>query len=275
MDTHPHAGEPTTAPATVCINADGSQGQDTYALMESYLGPNWFEHPDHDHSPPVRHLRQDTDDEVGPHFVIVAHKNDSDRGAESSKTRIEFKVHTGAAEALKGTPGKVLTYTWRFKMDPEMVFSPRYNVMFQLKSVGGHDGPPLIALKVVPSGGQDSLVVQYMTETAERRTLAAAPAADLRGLWLQVYVRTEIGDDAAFFMTVRKPDDTFVIAVDTRGLAMWRGGRFIRPKWGLYRGRADNLREEEIVRFANIGITPGSRPTSDCRLFPPESRGRW
>ena len=40
---------------------------------------------------------------------------------------------------------------------------------------------------------------------------------------------------------------------------LWRGGGFVRPKWGIYRSLADRPRltnAEDTVRFAGIGITP-------------------
>jgi hypothetical protein len=66
------------------------------------------------------------------------------------------------------------------------------------------------------------------------------------------------------FLTVKKPDGTAVVAIDESGLDMWRQGSYIRGKWGLYLGKHDSLRELEIVRFANFGITPGPNPTTDC-----------
>jgi hypothetical protein len=39
----------------------------------------------------------------------------------------------------------------------------------------------------------------------------------------------------------------------------------VRGKWGIYRGKSPQLRAaEETVRFANIGVTAGASPSSDC-----------
>jgi hypothetical protein len=50
------------------------------------------------------------------------------------------------------------------------------------------------------------------------------------------------------------------------GLDLWRQGEYIRPKWGIYRGKSELLKQgEETVRFASFAITKGASPASDCR----------
>ena len=66
-------------------------------------------------------------------------------------------------------------------------------------------------------------------------------------------------------LTIKKPDGTMVMQVSRSGLDTWRQGEYVRGKWGIYRGKADTLKMgEEIVPFANIGITRGTTPSSDC-----------
>ena len=250
----------------MCINADGPGGQDTYALLESVFGGNCIEHPDGDHTPPFRHIQEDTDAEVGHHFAFHVHQNDSDRGTNNGKNRLEIKVHTGAADTLKGTAGETVTYTWRFKMDAGMVYSPRFNAMFQLKSFGGNEQLPLINIKVAPSGGSDKLIVEYIGDAGGAvRALTTAPLTDARGVWLEVVCRVEYQDSGSVFVTIKRPDGSTVLSVDEKGLDMWRQGSYVRPKWGLYRGISPNTRDLEIVRFANFAITPGPTPTTDCK----------
>jgi hypothetical protein len=57
-----------------------------------------------------------------------------------------------------------------------------------------------------------------------------------------------------------------VIQIDMNGLDLWRQGEYIRPKWGIYRGKSELLKQgEETVRFASFAITKGTTPSSDCR----------
>jgi hypothetical protein len=263
------SGNPPTTGSTVCINADGPGGQETYALLESVFGNNCIENPDNDHTPVFKHVKEEMDPEVGPHFAVYVHQNDSDRGTDNGKNRVEIKVHTGADDALQGTAGETVTYAWRFKMDAEMIYSPRFNAMFQLKSFGGNDKLPLINIKVAPNGGSDKLIVEYIGDAGgEVRALGTAPLTGAKGVWLEVTCRVEYKDNGSVFVTIKRPDGSTVLSVDNKGIDMWRQGSYVRPKWGLYRGISPNTRALEIVRFASFGITPGPNPTSDCRLRP-------
>ena len=79
-------------------------------------------------------------------------------------------------------------------------------------------------------------------------------------------MRAEISQSGAFSMTVKKPDGTMVISIASQGLDLWRQGEYVRGKWGIYRGKSEQLRTvEETVRFANFAITAGAMPSSDCR----------
>jgi hypothetical protein len=87
------------------------------------------------------------------------------------------------------------------------------------------------------------------------------PLAGLKGIWLAVRETIQIADNGSIRLTIKKPDGTAVIDVTRSGLDFWRQGDYIRGKWGIYRGKSDQLKVgEEIVRFANIGITKTSSP---------------
>ena len=103
----PPAGDGPSAPGdrggralgkTVCLNADGPGGIDTVALMESILGDNCVEDPGTPDSPPFKHVQEDMDAEVGPHFVVFSHPNDSDMGRNNGRNRCEFKIHTASGQ---------------------------------------------------------------------------------------------------------------------------------------------------------------------------------
>lgn len=261
------AGRGRVGPATtVCINADGAGGRPTYELLESILGPRCVEQHDGAHSPPFQHLREDTDADVGPHFVFYSHPTiDGDFANHPDRMRIEIKVHNGAAEVLKGKPGKTMTYTWRFKMGPELDFSNRFSHLFQIKSYGGNESAPLVTI-TGRGGAQESLQVIYTGDPHGGRTLAQVPMAGLKGLWLTAHVRAEIGDSGTLHVAIKKPDGSPVLTTDAQGLDLWRQGDYIRGKWGIYRGKSPQLGDgEDTMRLANLGITAGATPTSDCR----------
>lgn len=263
----PASPPPSPSGATTCLNADGPGGKETYSLIESVLGSGAVEHnPDQDHTPPLKHIIESTDPVVGNIFVFLAHYPiDNDGSPDDDRSRIEIKVNNGAASALKGVPGKTMTYSWRFKMNAQMGFSNRFTHMFQMKSYGGNAGAPLITLTGSGTGSGENLRVDYWGDDSPGRTLARVPLAGLKGVWLSVLVRAEIAQSGAFHMTVKKPDGTAVITIDEKGLDLWRQGDYIRPKWGIYRGKSDQLRRvEETVGFANFAITNGATPSTDC-----------
>jgi len=184
--------------------------------------------------------------------------------------RTEFKVNTGADAAIKGTLGETLTYTWRFKMNAQMGFSNRFTHMFQMKSFGGNAGAPIVTITGSGSGSGERLRVEYWGDSADGvdgRRIAAVPMSGLKGIWLSVQVRAQISQSGSLAVTIKKPDGSTVINATASGLDLWRQGDYVRGKWGIYRGKSDQLRvQEETVRFANFGITAGSNPSSDCRM---------
>jgi hypothetical protein len=262
---------PPAAGATVCLNADGVGGMETYALIDSVLGDRSVEHnPDIDHTPEFKHVQEDSDAEVGPHFVFLAHyPQDNDGAPGDDRSRIEIKVNTGAAAALRAQPGDIMTYTWRFKMDADMEFSNRFTHLHQIKSFGGNDGAPVITITATEASGSgaEALRVDHWGDGTDTTTLARVDMAGLKGVWLEVTERIEVGDNGAIKMTIKKPDGSTVIDVTRAGLDFWRQGDYIRGKWGIYRAKDDQLKVGETkVRYANFGITKGAGgPSSNCR----------
>ncbi len=281
-DGRPGDGRPGDAPpsgmapvgmvgATACLNADGTGGLATYALIDSVLGERAVEHnPDVDHTPPFEHVKEDTDAEVGPHFVFYAHyPQDNDGAPGDDRSRVEIKVNNGAAAALKGLVGDTMTYSWRFKMDAGMQFSNRFTHLHQIKSYGGNEGAPVITITATAANGNtnENLRVDHWGDGTETTTLARVPLTGLKGVWLEVTERILVADNGSITLTIKKPDGTTVVNVTRAGLDFWRQGDYIRGKWGIYRGKDDQLRTgEDTVRFANFSITKGTAaPTSTCR----------
>lgn len=251
---------------TVCLNADGPAAMDTYELIESVLGAGTIEHPDDDHDPPLRHILEETDEDVGPHFVFLSHSEvDTDRQINFDRCRIEIKTFGPSPENLKGFEGETFTYTWRFKINPDMTFSNRFTHMFQLKAVGGDDSSPLITITGRDEGPAGRLEIIHTGPPSLGR-LAEATLTGAKDVWLSVYVQATFSDAGSLTLTIEKPDGSTLISVEENDIDLWRGGDFVRPKWGIYRGLSDQLRpDEERVYFANFAITEGMMPSTDCR----------
>ncbi len=264
------AGSGNTA-KTVCLNADGPGGVETYALIHSVLGPNSIEVPDTFHTPAFKHVKEADDPDVVHCFVFYMHRDidgDPVSGKREDRQRCEMKVFAPSPNDLKGTTGTTFVYMWRFKLNADMPVSTKFTHVFQLKSVGGDDGHPVITLTGAKKGGVDKFQVRYSPSQTDE-ILAEADWSDARGKWLAAYVKATFAPTGSIEVKIAKPDGTTLIAVPKATRSMWRGGEFIRPKWGIYRSIDDlqNLSNaEDSVRFANIGITAGSAPSTDCRL---------
>jgi hypothetical protein len=258
---------PDAAPAglTACVEADGAGGRDTYVLFQEVLGSDALDvYADDQHTPPARHIREDTDDVVGPHFVVVIHRDIDLDHLKNDRQRVEITIHPMGTERLKGHDGSTIVYTWRFKFAPELKTSSAFSIFFQLKSEGGNASAPIVAL----TAHGNNLEIHQVGNDGASHTLAGTAFTPLRGLWLEAYARATFSHQGAFFMTVKKPDGTVVLKADAPKADMWRDGDFTKPKWGIYRSLNDKGAlnpGEDNVRFASFGVTPGATPDSDCR----------
>jgi len=247
---------------TYHLNAEGPGGKDTYELIYSVLGRNAIEHPDDDHTPPMRHIHQAVDDVVGPHFVFLAHRDiDTDRQKNFDRSRIEIKVapSSGPWDILKAREGEIFTYSWRFKINRDMGFSKRFTHMFQFKSFGGDAGAPIITITGRKSSEDGRLEVIHNGSPSVGH-LAKISLTGLKGVWLEVFCRATFSHQGTLFLTIKTIDGKEVLTLDQKNIDMWRNGDHIRPKWGIYRGKSDELRsQEETVCFSNFAITPPRR----------------
>jgi hypothetical protein len=252
---------------TVCLNASGPGGPDTYQHIQSLFGALAIDNPDNQHMPPLRHVLEDVDDVVGPHFKMIIHRDIDVDNNRLDRQRVEMSVQPDAADLLKGKDGQAFTYTWRFKLGADLKISARWSIFFQIKSEVGSGNPSAPIVVLVGEGGVNLQIHQIGNDNASH-TLAVTPMAPLRDQWLEATVHTVYSHHGAFSMTVKRADGTVALAANVRGADMWRDGPFTRPKWGIYRSLGDKQAlnaTEDNVRFANIAITPGDTPTDDCR----------
>jgi hypothetical protein len=217
------------------------------------------------HTPPMRHVREDTDDVVGPHFVFVAHRDIDRDHLLNDRQRIEITAHATSPELFKSLEGQTMVYTWRFKFAANLKVSGSFGHFFQIKSEGGNWSAPIVTLSANPG----SFEIHQIDNGGNNRQLASTAWEPLKDQWLEGYARATFSHQGSFFMTVKKLDGTVVLKADMPKADMWRDGNFTKPKWGIYRSLNDRgalNATEDIVRFASFGITPGDTPTSDCHL---------
>jgi len=264
---------PSGASATVCLNADGPSGVDTYEIIRSAFGSNAIELPDAFHTPPFRHVQEADDPDVGPCFVFYMHRDidgDPNTMTRVDRQRCEMKVYDPSPEHLKGYENTTFTYNWRFKLSATIPVTKNFLHLFQLKAVGSPDDDhPVVTLTGAKVSNTDRIQIRHAVSTDDV-VLADADWSAVKNAWLDVHVQAKFSDQGSLVIQLKKSDGTVLLNVNRHlDIDMWRGGGFVRPKWGIYRSLndiANLINEEDEIRFANIAITPGATASSDCRI---------
>lgn len=258
-----------TVLTTRSLESDGPMvGLDAYDLIRAFGGdrvPGPIESPDQYavNHPGVRHIFEDTDAEVGNHFVFIIHRDidiDRDRVDVTDRQRNEIKTYDQSEEAVKGFEDETFVYRWKFKINANMEVSTRFTHFFQLKAVGGDDSQPILTISGAERSGDDGIEVRH-SPLQDTTILQRTDWTTVTGEWLEAYCRATFSDTGDLrFIVTRLRDDEVVFDIDVQGLDLWRGtdaSHFVRPKWGIYRSLLDldNLRpDEEAVRFANFSV---------------------
>jgi len=251
--------------STVLLDSDGAGGVDTYTLIRNVFGPDPIEAPDlyQNNHPGTPHIIEDTDADVGNHFVFKIHRDqDWDRDTYPGTTdrqRNEIKTYAGSAESLKARLGESFFITWKFRINDSAPVSKTFSHFFQLKGVGGDEAQPLITITGAKRDNVDGIEIRHSSATGTPdEILNTGSWAAARGQWLSVSCLATFTDQGSVALTVTTMNGQVLLTTNVNNRDMWRAGDFIRPKWGIYRSLADsaNLRpDEETVRFANFSVS--------------------
>lgn len=251
------------------LDADGpGQGSSAYDLITDVFASGSIEAPDlyAGNHQDVEHIYEDTDIDVGNHFVFIAHRDldgnkETPAGGTNDRQRNEIKVYGSSLDELKGYENDYFEYRWKFKINSEMTFSTKFSHFFQLKAVGGDEQQPIITISAAKNSGVDKIEVRHSPQSvpSETNDLELNDLSLIRGEWVEVLCRAKFSDSGFIELSItRLRDNLKVIDVYEDNIDMWRGdGSFVRPKWGIYRSiiETDSIRaDEEDVRFANFEI---------------------
>lgn len=260
---------------TTTLEADGPNATDTYELIRSVFGSNSIEAPDlydNNHNSDGRHIWEESDDEVGHHFVFSIHRDlDWDRDKYpgiADRQRNEIKTYSSSDSDVKGYYGEVLQFKWKFKIIDGMEVSKNFSHFFQLKAVGDDDSQPIITITGREKSGSDVIEIRHAASgTSGTDYLDESSWSDAQDLWLQAECIAELTDSGYFFLSVTTLDGSETILwAEESSIDLWRSDstddntQIVRPKWGIYRSLKDkdNLRsDEEQVRFADFEISKG------------------
>lgn len=249
------------------LSADGfNKGLGTYQLIRNFGGKKSIEAPDlyNVNHPETPHIYEASDNMVGNHFVFTLHKNkDRDRNklTINDRQRNEIKAYAGSEKALKAYENERMAYSWKFKLNDNITFSKNFGHVFQLKSVDGGPGQPILTISGRNKKGEWLQVIHSIH--GKLTLLKRVPLIPLKGKWLQVTCFVNYQNEGQLELLITdltnsNPDTNTVLQLSLDNIDMWRGtneDHFVRPKWGLYRSlkSKDMLRDdEEKVFFADF-----------------------
>jgi hypothetical protein len=246
--------------AQVTLSATGSGT--AYDLIASKGFGN--ENPDCKHPSFGPHVTQAFDNTLGKYvFVFHSHATaDDDRCTNEDRTRMEIKGGDGSNPEMQHTQGQTAYYRWKFKLDAGFIPSSRFTHIFQIKAIDGDAGAPLMTITPRAGNPQKIQIIHSSGEgSGSLGTVKEADLAPFKGNWVEAYVKYKSSDGSAgtFEITLtRVSDGAVLLSYTNNSLDMWReGASYNRPKWGVYRGKDDVLRDEQ-VRFNDFCISESS-----------------
>jgi hypothetical protein len=246
--------------AQVTLSATGSGA--AYDVIDSKgFG---IENPDCKHPSFGPHVTQAFDNALNK-YVFVFHSHavaDDDRCTNEDRVRMEIKGGSGSPADMQHTQGQTAYYRWKFKLDAGFIPSSRFTHIFQIKAIDGDAGAPLITITPRAGNPQKIQIIHSSGEgSGSLGTVKEADFAPFKGNWVEAYVKYKSSDGSAGTIELtltRVSDGLVLLSYTNNSLDMWRtGASYNRGKWGVYRGKDDVLRDEQ-VRFNDFCITESS-----------------
>jgi hypothetical protein len=252
--------------AQVTLSATGSGT--AYGVIDSKGFGN--ENPDCKHPSFGAHVTQAFDNTLGKYvFVFHSHADaDDDRCTNEDRVRMEIKGGSGSPADMQHTQGQTAYYRWKFKLDAGFIPSNRFTHIFQIKAIEGDAGAPLITITPRAGNPQKMQIIHSSGEgSGSLGTVKEVDLAPFKGNWVEAYVKYKSSDGSAgtFEITLRRVSDGVVLlSYSNNSIDMWReGADYNRGKWGVYRGKHDVLRDEQVrfndfcITESNAGLCPG------------------
>lgn len=249
------------------LEADGpDQGISAYELIKSFGGRKSIESPDlyPDNHPNMPHIYEETDAEVGHHFVFSLHRDiDKDRDKYvkfADRQRNEIKVYSGSKQSLKGYENETLTYRWKFKLENNMSLSKNFSHFFQLKSVDDGIGMPILTISGINYKHNRWLGLSHAA-VKKSSILVKKSWNEVSGVWLEAECTVTYANSGNLRVTIKQlSTNKTIIDYESDNIDMWRGTKkshFVRPKWGFYRSlKSKTMLEfaEDTIRFADFEV---------------------
>jgi hypothetical protein len=248
------------AHAQVKLSASGSGSAYSQISAKGFGNEN----PDCKHTSFGPHVTVTNDGTLGK-YVFVFHSHidaDDDRCTNDDRVRMEIKGGSGSGGVMQHTNGQTAYYRWKFKLDAGFKPSSRFTHIFQVKAYGGDDGAPLITITPRAGSPEKMQIIHSSGEgSGSLGTVKEVNLAPFKGTWVEAYVKYKSSEGSAGTVEItlkRMSDGATLLSYSKTGIDMWRSGaEYNRGKWGVYRGKDDVLRDEQ-VRFNDFCISESS-----------------
>jgi hypothetical protein len=248
------------AHAQVKLSASGSGSAYSQISAKGFGNEN----PDCKHTSFGPHVTVTNDGTLGK-YVFVFHSHidaDDDRCTNDDRVRMEIKGGSGSGGVMQHTNGQTAYYRWKFKLDAGFKPSGRFTHIFQVKAYGGDDGAPLITITPRAGSPEKMQIIHSSGEgSGSLGTVKEVNLAPFKGTWVEAYVKYKSSEGSAGTVEItlkRMSDGATLLSYSKTGIDMWRSGaEYNRGKWGVYRGKDDVLRDEQ-VRFNDFCISESS-----------------
>jgi hypothetical protein len=249
-------------PAHAQVKLSASSSGSAYSQISAKGFGN--ENPDCKHTSFGPHVTVTNDGTLGK-YVFVFHSHidaDDDRCTNDDRVRMEIKGGSGSGGVMQHTSGQTAYYRWKFKLDAGFKPSSRFTHIFQIKAYGGDDGAPLITITPRAGSPEKMQIIHSSGEgSGSLGTVKEVNLASFKGTWVEAYVKYKSSEGSAGTVEVtlkRMSDGATLLSYSKTGIDMWRtGAEYNRGKWGVYRGKDDVLRDEQ-VRFDDFCISESS-----------------
>jgi len=192
----------------------------------------------------------------GSYFRFVLHQDGAEETVSSGavRQRNELTVNPGNSDSYKAFPGDTVSYTWRFRITT-MNADPTWCTVFQLKQHGTSGTGPYGALQC---DGANFLI--YVARAGG--TVKTVPLSSVMGVWINATLQAHFTQTGSISFTLKKDDGTTVMSYSNNNVDLTDDlVDFVRPKWGMYRNKADGA-GEAAVDYNNMTIIRGPLPSN-------------
>jgi len=198
---------------------------------------------------------------------------DAEPGEDSYRTdrqRMEIKAFSESNDYQLAVEGETHYMSWLMKLPEGYGASDKFTHLHQLKPVGGDNaGMPTITLTPVAAKEAEDLGevttpaklnLRYSPSTASQVTLTSIDLADIEGKWVRILEKVTYGDvnEGRYEFLIMDADDLDgepLMSFASDSLVTWKGGDYVRAKWGVYRSIAQgDLVKDEEIGFADFVI---------------------